>query len=294
MQSLRHRSVWWQHRHILRRLQDQTSIALAAADVPTAVALLEIQLCCYKWPFQVEELLFRRHRRPKDSHVSQALLEALHCSPVLPPYQQFYAGIASVYAALDRDDQLCLQRLEPWLKQQADLAMLFVPTPAATGQRNREHPWKQTVSSRACLLQLALARADQDVIYRIAEADYYLLDDLKPHLIPADVLYRATTNLLRGLLPLTLDTHICQQVLLPLQGLRQELRQLRYVPSRCYASERHLATLESLCYELELFVCGRGVCQPQLWLGLMINTSAITVASGFEIWLQRELSKQEY
>ena len=287
---LRRRFIWWQYRHIIQRLQNQTVTALAVADVPTAVNLLEEQLDLYKWPFQIDELLFQRRRRPKKSYVSQALLEALHSSSILLPHQRFYAGIAAIYVALEQDDQLCLQRLEPWLRIQADLARGSVPILPIASLRNREHPWKQRVSCRACLLQLALARADRDGIYCIAEADYHLLSNLNPKLIPADVLYRATTNLLRGLLPLTLDPTTCQRILLLLQDLRQELRRLRYVFSRYHSSEQHLSNLENLCCELTLVTRSQELFRPLSRLELMINTPAAKVVSGFNIWLQHELS----
>ena len=47
----------------------------------------------YDWPFQVEELLFKRY----SLSLTLALLERLQAAPGLRPHQRVYAGIALAY-----------------------------------------------------------------------------------------------------------------------------------------------------------------------------------------------------
>ena len=88
----------------IAQLQDHVQRALQAGAIEEAVGMLEEQQGLYDWPFQVEELLFKRSRRPDSLSLTLALLERLQAAPGLRPHQRVYAGIALAYAALQADD----------------------------------------------------------------------------------------------------------------------------------------------------------------------------------------------
>ena len=95
--------------------------------------MLEEQQGLYDWPFQVEELLFKRARRPDSLPLTLALLERLQAAPGLRPHQRVYAGIALAYAALQADDTRRLQELRPWLEVVASLEAKDEPAGVSGG-----------------------------------------------------------------------------------------------------------------------------------------------------------------
>ena len=120
-QRCRQRWRWWWYRRRIAQLQDHVQRALQAGAIEEAVGMLEEQQGLYDWPFQVEELLFKRSRRPDSLSLTLALLERLQAAPGLRPHQRVYAGIALAYAALQADDIRRLQELRPWLESVASL-----------------------------------------------------------------------------------------------------------------------------------------------------------------------------
>ena len=203
-QRCRQRWRWWWHRRHITQLQEHVQRALQAGAIEEAVGMLELQQGLYDWPFQVEALLFKRSRRPDSLSLTLALLERLQAAPGLRPHQRVYAGIALAYAALQADDIRRLQELRPWLESVASLRRADEPRWCERGVRNRESLFKQRVSARSCLLQCALASSppDRTCIAAIGDASLRTLKQLERGDLEPDVLYRSSSNLVRGVLAL--------------------------------------------------------------------------------------------
>ncbi len=282
--TLKQRLRWWWSRNELRRLEQQVNQAVAAGDVQGVITVLEYQLHVYDWPFQTEALLFKRKLRPQDPLVALDLLAAMQASSVLRCHQRFYAGIAAAYSALALDQGSRFPALVGWLHQQAQL-QADDSVQLADSSRNRENSYKQLISARACLLQFALVDQAHALVDAIAEANLAVLQRLDPDQLPADVLYRSLTNLLRGLLPLSTSKQGCERLLDQLEGLVKELKRRRYRRPRRLAKENHLAMLELVQQSLRGALDGETTEQCQQRLQLMLNTPAERAQQGLKQWL---------
>jgi hypothetical protein len=150
-----------------------------------------------------------------------------------------------------------------------------------SGHRNREHEFKQMISARVCLLQFALREGDQSLAHRIAQANLYLMQSILWNRLPADVLYRSTSNAVRGLMPLALDPVNLPIFHESLSQLHQELSRPRYRSSISQAKENHLAFLQEVLVLLNtIHTDGRSVQSLQACRQLMINCSAEGVSFG--------------
>lgn len=279
MLKLCQRLRWFWHRNQLHRLEQEVRQALARGDLKAVMAGLEQQQQLFAWPFQTEALLFKRNVRPGDPLLALDLLEAIQASAWMRAHQRFYAGIAAAYSTLALDQVNRFERLVDWLHQQVHL------DGCASGllsdrSRNRENTYKQLISARVCLLQYALAERDQSLAQAIAEANLRLLHSLDPKKLPADVLYRSVTNLLRGLLPLSTSLQGCARLVDPLAGLLREIQTLRYRHSRLRTQENHLAMLQLVFQSLHGAFEGESSEQRQERLELMINSSSERVKKG--------------
>ncbi len=280
---------WWWHRRRILQLQDSAQRALQAGAIDEAVGWLEEQQNRYDWPFQVEDLLFKRSRRPASLQLTLALLERLQAAPGIRPHQRVYAGIALAYAALKADDTRRLQELRPWLESVASLGDKQVPRWRERGERNRESRFKQRVSARSCLLQCALASSPPDrvCIAAIGEASLRALKHLDPDDLEPDVLYRSASNLVRGLLALSLNTTRIVEAEEQLERLLAWVVQPRFRPYRLRAKEDHVQAIRG---GLEVLRRGRdqGFASVQtLRLHLLLNSEAPAVRQGAEWWLQQ-------
>ena len=280
---------WWWHRRSIARLQDRVQRALQTGAIEEAVGGLEDQQDLYDWPFQVEELLFKRSRRPASLPQTLALLERLQAAQGLRPHQRVYAGIALAYAALQADDTRRLQQLRPWLESVASLEAPEEPCWRERGARNRESRFKQRVSARSCLLQCAFASSppDRACIAAIGDASLRALKHLQPGDLEPDVLYRSTSNLVRGVLALPPTPTRMAEAEVQLERLLAWVTQSRCRPSRLRAREDHVQVVRG---GLEVLQRGRdqGLASVQtLHLDLLVNSEAPAVRQGAQLWLQQ-------
>ena len=150
----------------LFRAQSSINAALQDHDLVGAVEGLQQQLrldCSH----DVERLLFVRQSRPASQRMSLNLFMAMDRLSHLRDHHRFYVLIAMVHSALQLDDAVCLAELKPRLCQAACLEcvpsrQLIVPG------RNREHPFKQLISARSCLLQVELRGRNMVACQQIA------------------------------------------------------------------------------------------------------------------------------
>ena len=255
--------------------------------------MLEEQQGLYDWPFQVEELLFKRSRRPDSLSLTLALLERLQAAPGLRPHQRVYAGIALAYAALQADDTLRLQELRPWLESVASLGRVDEPRWCERGVRNRESLFKQRVSARSCLLQCALASSppDRTCIAAIGDASLRTLKQLERGDLEPDVLYRSSSNLVRGVLALPFTPLRMAEAELQLEQLLAWVAHPSFRPFRLRAKEDHVQVIRD---GLEVLRHGRdqGSASVQtLRLHLLVNSEAPAVRQGAEMWLQQSVER---
>jgi hypothetical protein len=288
-QRCRQRWRWWWYRRRIAQLQDHVQRALQAGAIEEAVGMLELQQGLYDWPFQVEALLFKRSRRPDSLSLTLALLERLQAAPGLRPHQRVYAGIALAYAALQADDTLRLQELRPWLESVASLGRVDEPRWSERGVRNRESLFKQRVSARSCLLQCALASSppDRTCIAAIGEASLRTLKQLESGDLEQDVLYRSSSNLVRGVLALPFTSPWMAEAELQLEQLLAWVAHPSFRPVRLRAKEDHVQVIRD---GLEVLRHGRdqGSASVQtLRLHLLVNSEAPAVRQGAELWLQQ-------
>ena len=292
-QRCRQRWRWWWHRRRITQLQEHVQRALQAGAIEEAVGMLELQQGLYDWPFQVEALLFKRSRRPDSLLLTLALLERLQAAPGLRPHQRFYAGIALAYAALQADDTRRLQELRPWLEAVASLEAKDEPRWRERGVRNRESLFKQRVSARSCLLQCALASSppDQTCIAAIGDASLRTLKQLERCDLEPDVLYRSSSNLVRGVLALPFTPLRMPEAELQLEQLLAWVAHPSFRPVRLRAKEDHVQVIRD---GLEVLRHGRnqGSASVQtLRLHLLVNSEAPAVRQGAEMWLQQSVER---
>ena len=295
-QRCRQRWRWWWHRRRITQLQEHVQRALQAGAIEEAVGMLELQQGLYDWPFQVEALLFKRSRRPDSLPLNLALLERLQAAPGLRPHQRFYAGIALAYAALQADDTRRLQELRPWLEAVASLEAKDEPRWRERGVRNRESLFKQRVSARSCLLQCALASSppDQTCIAAIGDASLRTLKQLERCDLEPDVLYRSSSNLVRGVLALPFTPLRMREAELQLEKLLAWVAHPSFHPFRQRAKEDHVQVIRDGLEVLRLGL-DQGFASVEtlrlLRLHLLVNSEAPAVRQGAEMWLQQSVER---
>lgn len=279
LETLRFHYVRWKHRKAILCAEQRVVHCLAEGGIEEALeGLRQQQSWC--WPFQVERLLFRRQSRPSDPGHSLHLLRGLAQMAELRPDHRFYARIALVHTALSLNDTDTLQQHISPLTQQAQLNLCDF-SGLQGRQRNREHPWKQLISARACLLQWAMADADRKLCSRIAAANLLLITATSWRRLPADVLLRSVSNLIRGLLPLSFDGQDQLPLLQGLQVMQAELIKPRFRKVRLRAKEDHLAQLDAAVSLLQILLAQGD--SPELRrrrLTLMLNSGAASVLCG--------------
>ena len=282
----RQRWHWWWNRDRINQLQDDVWLALSDGQTAIAVVLLEEQLQSYQWPFQIERLLFKRDSRPESLSATLELLDRLWRSQLLLVHQRFYAGIAMAHSALLAGDAERLSELRPWLESAAALDVLNVSFKSERLVRNRESPFKQCVSARCCLLQCCFAEKspDKDCITAIGRANLRLLEQLDLAELSADVLYRSSSHLVRGLLALPLQSPELESAELQLKRLQRTIDQPRFVRSRRRAQENHANLISQSLRVLNLVNDQRLHAAASLRLALIINSEASAVRRGAEIW----------
>ena len=291
-QRCRQRWRWWWHRRRITHLQEHVQRALQAGAIEEAVGMLELQQGLYDWPFQVEALLFKRSRRPDSLPLTLALLERLQAAPGLRPHQRFYAGIALAYAALQADDTRRLQELRPWLEAVASLEAKDEPRWRERGVRNRESLFKQRVSARSCLLQCALASSppDQTCIAAIGDASLRTLKQLERCDLEPDVLYRSSSNLVRGVLALPFTPLRMPEAELQLEKLLAWVAHPSFRPFRQRAKEDHVQVIRDGLEVLRLGLDQGFASVETLRLHLLVNSEAPAVRQGAE-WLQQSVER---
>ena len=292
-QRCRQRWRWWWHRRRITQLQEHVQRALQAGAIEEAVGMLELQQGLYDWPFQVEALLFKRSRRPDSLPLTLVLLERLQAAPGLRPHQRFYAGIALAYAALQADDNRRLQELRPWLEAVASLEAKDEPRWRERGVRNRESLFKQRVSARSCLLQCALASSppDRTCIAAIGDASLRTLKQLERCDLEPDVLYRSSSNLVRGVLALPFTPLRMAEAELQLEKLLAWVAHPSFRPFRQRAKEDHVQVIRDGLEVLRLGLDQGFASVETLRLHLLVNSEAPAVRQGAELWLQQSVER---
>ena len=282
----RQRWHWLWNRKRINQLQHDVWLALRDGQIAIAVVMLEEQLQSYQWPFQIESLLFKRDSRPESLSVTLDLLERLWRSQLLLAHQSFYAGIAMAHSALLAGDDVRLAELRPWLESAAALHVLNVSFESERLVRNRESPFKQCISARCCLLQCCFAKKSPDkaCITAIGRANLRLLEQLDLAELSADVLYRSSSHLVRGLLALPLQSPELESAELQLKRLQSIIHQPRFVRSRRRAQENHANLISQALRVVKLVNDQRLYAAASLRFALIINSEAIAVRRGAEIW----------
>ena len=279
IRPLLQRLCWWWHRQALEAWKLAAKDALAIQDLDGVLHAFAQQQR-FEWPYQVEGLLFDRSSRPTDEAFTLALLRGVEALPHLRDHHRFYAAIAAGYLALMSNDEQVIEGLRSKIEIRAGLDQICMPF-RGSGHRNREHEFKQMISARVCLLQFALREGDQSLAHRIAQANLYLMQSILWNRLPADVLYRSTSNAVRGLMPLALDPVNLPIFHESLSQLHQELSRPRYRSSISQAKENHLAFLQEVLVLLNtIHTDGRSVQSLQACRQLMINCSAEGVSFG--------------
>ena len=103
--------------------------------------------------------------------------------------------------------------------------------------------------------------------------------------VSADVLYRSTTNLLRGLLCLSFNRLECHQLSNSLNRLRIELECGRYRRPAEQAKENHLGLLIEVLGLIKLAMTSDSQALREKRLSIMINIATPCVADGALDWL---------
>ena len=280
------RFFWWFNHGEIKASECSVVAAIDSNDISSALKFLEYQLYMYQWHFQVEKFVFKPDCRPSDPYKGFVLLVGIHESEFLLPHQSFYAGISAIYASIRLMGLVDSYGLRLWLIRQADLTsseqIAFSPH-----WRNRECPYKQVISARACLLQLVLVegRASVETIEAIGKANLRILNELPFREVAADVLYRSTTNLLRGLLCLSFNRLGCTQLRSPLRRLRIELESGRYRRPVKEAKENHLGLLIEVLELLDLAMASESQVLRKKRLFIMINIATPSTVNGALDWL---------
>ena len=279
--------LWWFNYSEIKASEYSVDAAIDCGEMHTALKLLQFQLYKYQWHFQVERFVFIPDCRPADLRKSFDLLVGIHEAETFLPHQCFYAGISAIYTSIELLGSIdSADDLRPWLFRQACLTnspqMVFSPH-----WRNRECPYKQVISARACLLQLLLAEGSSSVetIEAIGKANLRILNEMPFREVSADVLYRSTTNLLRGLLCLSFNRLGCHQLRNPLIRLRIELENGRYRRPLREAKENHLSLLIEVLELVDLAMTSDSQALRQKRLSIMINTTTPSILNGAREWL---------
>ena len=291
--SLRHhagrlyrRLLWWLSYKQIKASELSVEAAIDSDDIHSALRILEYQNCKYQWHFQVDKFVFRPECRPTDFNKALTLLIGIHKCGAHLLHQRFYAGIAAIYISMQLKDSVGLAGLRPWLFRQAGLTsseqIAFRPH-----WRNRECPYKQIISARACLLQLSLAegRTAAKTIELIGHANLRTLNAMPFKEVSADVLYRSTTNLLRGLLCLSFNRLECHQLSNSLNRLLIELECGRYRRPAEQAKENHLGLLIEVLGLIKLAMTSDSQALREKRLSIMINIATPCVTNGALNWL---------
>mgnify|MGYP006956414625 CR=1 FL=1 len=278
---------WCLNQTKIKELERKVTCHVDRGEVTNAIVLLETQLTSHHWGNQVDELLFRRKLRPSNENHALLLLEALHRSAVLRPYQVFYAGIALCHQALKVGDLVRIHELRPWLTQVSYLGGAIL-SKKERFSRNRESVFKQLVSARSCLLQcsLALLEKDESCITAIGNANLSLLQSLRFTEISKDVLYRSSSNLMRGLLAISLTADQLDIVLPVVQDFYDWLSQSTFQPLRLRAKEDHLSMVRATKHLFEQALVYGAPSVEKKRLELMVNSDAMVVRQGGERWLR--------
>ena len=119
----------------------------------------------------------------------------------------------------------------------------------------------------------------------IGKANLRILNAMPFREVSADVLYRSTTNLLRGLLCLSFNRVECHQLCNSLNRLRVELECGRYQRPAQEAKENHLGLLIEALGLLNLAVTSDSQSLRKKRLSIMINIDTPWVAEGALDWL---------
>ena len=280
------RLLWWYNYKRILASECSVAAAVDSDDINAALKLLAYQQYKYQWHFQVERFVFKPACRPADPYKAYELLLGIHESKFLLPHQCFYAGISAIYMSVRLSGLVDSFGLRQWLIRQADLTsseqIVFSPQ-----WRNRECPYKQVISARACLLQLVLieGRASVEIIEAIGQANLRILNELTFREVSADVLYRSTTNLLRGLLCLSFNRLGCYELLNSLGRLRKELESGRYQRSAQEAKENHIGLLIEVIELLNLAMTSESHALRKKRLFIMINMATPCMIKGSLDWL---------
>ena len=279
IRPLLQRFCWWWHRQALEALKCAARDALAIQDLDGVLHAFAQQQR-FEWPYQIEGLLFDRLSRPNDEAFTLALLRGVEALPQLRDHHRFYAAVAAGYLALMSDDEKVLEGLRLEIEIRAGLDQICMSL-RGSGHRNREHEFKQMISARVCLLQFALREGDQSLAHRIARANLSLMKSISWNRLPADVLYRSTSNVVRGLMPLALDSVNLPIFRESLSQLQHELSRPRYRSSINQAKENHMAFLQEVLVLLNTIQTdGTSVQSLHACRQLMINCSAEGVSFG--------------
>lgn len=289
IERIRSRLVWFLNRRTIRHLEDQVSVMFAERNIGGVIVLLEQLQSDYCWPFQTEFLLFKRAMRPSSVDLTVHLLSGVHFSSVLLPHQTFYAGIALIHEIIRHRDLQYPPKLVSWLLNVCELDREPFPY-VDLNTRNRESGFKQLVSARSCLLQYCFAQESDsvdDLIEEIGLSNLVLMESSCFSDISADVLYRSVSNLMRGLLTLTLYPSVLNRLLLQIDRLVFELQRRRYFVATMQAHEDHRFFLKQ-CHELVLESSkGPGLDSCSRLKQLILNCSADYVHNGFDLWVMR-------
>ena len=113
-QRCRQRWRWWWYRRRIAQLQDHVQRALQAGAIEEAVGMLEEQQGLYDWPFQVEELLFKRSRRPAE----EPEIEPEIPEEDLAPEEQQRRMRREIERSIANDPAALAKMLEAWLLEQ--------------------------------------------------------------------------------------------------------------------------------------------------------------------------------
>ena len=290
-EKIRSRLVWFLNRRTIRHLEEQVSVMFAERNAGGVIVLLEQLQADYYWPFQTECLLFKRAMRPSSDDLRIHFLSGVHLSPVLLPHQTFYGGIALIHQIIGHRDLPYPPNLVSWLLNVCELDREPCPY-VDLNTRNRESGFKQLISARSCLLQYCFAQESGSVDYLIEEiglSNLVLMESCCFSDISADVLYRSVSNLMRGILVLTLYPSVLNRLVLQIDRLFFEIQSRRYSVATIQAHEDHRFFLKQ-CHELVFeFSNGPGPDSFCRLKQLVLNCSADYVHNRFDLWLKRRL-----
>lgn len=218
---------------------DELYKALDANSTGEAVSLIEEMITQYHYYEPAKKVLFVKKYRPQSISHRIELLERLASSPALLPTHRVYAKISVGYQALALGDKgfaekviKALQEAVGELAESSNILRCQLP--------NKENQLQQFISINVCLVHLHLLCGNFSEITTIASDCHSLLRSLCFDDLPADVVYRTTSNFAR-VICLQGTTEFVRQDLALLCG---EARRVRHEESR--APEDHRTYLEKL------------------------------------------------